>query len=568
MKSLSPSTAKRTITPPLLATAVLLAAITAGCSKESSQQTAPKTSAILNTPLLSKLPNSTAGFAVFDLSGDGYKNLQKSPWSRATGGISSLESSIAGMRDNGADESQILLAETALQALRKLGLVGADGTSTADKVISTSVVFVGPSTGDLPVEAGIFLSAAPSANMKEKLSVLKSVLSDAGLSVTEQQIAGQNGLRATPPDGEAGEAALFAAASEKELGITLSKVSLEGLFAPHPTTTLETLKGLPEFKKAENAVKSNEAPISFSFLSLPRMMPLLERAQDDEFNPKELPVESVALFVGYSQQYVQQIAAPLAPKSETQRKILSAFEGAALPASSLKLPRDAAFSLSLNTTVLSKLEEISRSIEASGIGSAALVKHIRGITLGARANNTGSPFPDLLLAVDTDKPEELSTSLEQLLSLGLMAAGQQAQWQSKEIAGNKARYFSTIIGIGVYMTAPKNSQTILIGTSEKALSDMVTTAADTSKAIEGGLSNTLKTRVPASSLGLFYVNFPLVANVIDTVKGSLGMFTGGSSEIDQAFDSAYVSSLGSSLGDISYTDGVLKLQSAFEATPK
>jgi hypothetical protein len=118
------------------------------------------------------------------------------------------------------------------------------------------------------------------------------------------------------------------------------------------------------------------------------------------------------------------------------------------------------------------------------------------------------------------------------------------------------------------MTAPKNSQTILIGTSEKALSDMVTTAADTSKAIEGGLSNTLKTRVPASSLGLFYVNFPLVANVIDTVKGSLGMFTGGSSEIDQAFDSAYVSSLGSSLGDISYTDGVLKLQSAFEATPK
>jgi hypothetical protein len=323
-----------------------------------------------------------------------------------------------------------------------------------------------------------------------------------------------------------------------------------------------------EFKKAENAVKSSEAPVSFSFLSVPRLMPLLEQAQDEEFNPKELPVESVASFVGCSRQYVGQVAVSLSAKNEAQKKILSAIEGASLPSSSLKLPRDAAFSLSLNTAVLTKLEQVATAVDESGIDGAALVKHIRGLTLGARANSNGSPFPDLLLAIDTDKPQELSALVERLLSLGLMAAGQQAQWQSKEIAEVKARYFSTIIGIGVYMTSAKNSESVLIGTSEKALSDLIATSSDASKGIQGGLSESLKTRVPTSSLGLLYVNFPLVATVVDSVKGSLGILGADSREIDQAFNSAYISSLGTALGDVSYTDGVLKLQSASEATQR
>jgi hypothetical protein len=472
------------------------------------------------------------------------------------------------MRENGADESQVKLAETALDALQKLGLVAADGTSTAEKIISTGVVFVGPQTGALPIDAGVFLSAAPATNMKEKLPILKSVLTDAGLSIKDQQIAGTSGFAATPPDAEEGVVGLFVAANEKDLGITLSKTALEGLFAATPTTTLDTLKGLPEFKKAEGAVKSNEAPLSFAFLSIPRMMPLLEQAQDEDFNPKELPVESIAVFAGYSKQYVQQLAATLSPKNETQKKVLSAFEGASLPAASLMLPKDAAFSLSLNTSVIGKLEDVSKSIEESGVGSPALLKSVRGITLGARSNDTGSPFPDIFLAVDTDKAAEMSSSLEQLFSMGLMAAGQQAQWQTKDISGNSTRYFTTIIGAGVYMTSSKSSQTVLIGTSEKAVSDLISTSSDASKGVQASLSDTLKARVSSSSLGLFYVNFPQVANVMDSVKGSLGMLTGGTGELDETFNSAYVRTLGMSLGDVSYSDGVLKLQSAFETSAK
>jgi hypothetical protein len=190
---------------------------------------------------------------------------------------------------------------------------------------------------------------------------------------------------------------------------------------------------------------------------------------------------------------------------------------------------------------------------------------MRGFTIGARAGQGGSPFPDLLLAIDTEQPKATSTSLEQLISLGLMTAGQEAQWQSKEIAGATTRYFTSIIGAGVYITPLESSKAVLLATSEKAISDLLTASRDTSQGVRAAFSSALQARIPASSLGVFYVNFPQVATVMDSVKGSLGMLTGGNSEIDQALDSSKIKPLGMSLGDISYLDGVFRIQQAFDS---
>jgi hypothetical protein len=43
------------------------------------------------------------------------------------------------------------------------------------------------------------------------------------------------------------------------------------------------------------------------------------------------------------------------------------------------------------------------------------------------------------------------------------------------------------------------------------------------------------------------------------------MLTGGNSEIDQALDSSKIKPLGMSLGDISYLDGVFRIQQAFDS---
>lgn len=556
--------------PRVLALTALVATITVGCSKDSPPAAPKVESSILGEALLTKLPTSTAGFVVFDLSGDAWKNLKASPWAESMNGLNSLTASIDKLKESGAGQDEVKLAETALSALQKLGLISADGKSTADQVISKGVAFFGPKQGPVPVDAGVYLSGAPSTDLKEKLSVLKALLKDSDLRITDEKVGEADGFKAAPAELEGQELGLYVAATKTELGLSLSKQTLEPLFSAAKTPTLENLRNLPEFKKAEEAVRSTEAPLSFGFVSVAQLMPLLEQAKDEDFNPKDLPLESVALFAGFSKQYVSHLAVAVAPRNDDQRKILAAFEGATLPATSLKLPKDAAFSLSLSTSMVTKLDGATQSLdEASVVTKMPLVKEIRGVTLGARASDGGSPFPDIFLAIDTDKPSETSTSLEQLISLGLMSAGQETKWQSKSISGTPTRYFTSIIGAGVYMAPIEGSNSVLLGTSEKAITDLLATSSDASKGFTSTLSSGLQARVPKSSLGLFYINFPQVANVMDSVKGSLGMLTGGgNSDLDQAFNSAKVRTLGVTLGDVSYVDGVFKLQSAIEVAGK
>lgn len=554
--------------PRILTLATLITAVSVGCTKDSPPVAPKVASSILNETLLSKLPTSTAGFLVFDLSGEGWKNLKASPWAESMNGLDGLTASIEKMKESGAGEDQVKLAETALSALQKLGLISSDGKSMADKVVSKGVVFFGPRQGPVPVDAGIYLSAAPATDLTEKLSVLKTLLQNSDLKITEEKVGDVTGFKASPEELEGQEVGLFVAATKGELGISLSKQTLEPLFSNATTPTLDNLRNLPEFKKAEEAVRSSEAPVSFGFVSVSQLMPLLEQAKDEDFDPKDLPLESIAGFSGFSKQYVNHFAVAVAPRNDVQKKVLAAFEGATLPGTSLKLPKDSAFGLSLNTSVVAKLDGSMQSLEeAQMVTKIPLVKEISGLTLGTRSGNGGSPFPDIFLAIDTDKPAETSKSLEELISLGLMSAGQETQWQSKKISDTDSRFFTTIIGAGVYMAPVESSKAVLIGTSEKALTDLLATSSDVSKGFTSALSSGLQARVPKSSLGLLYVNFPQVANVMDSVKGSLGMLTGGdSSEIDKAFNSAKVKTMGVTLGDLSYIDGVFKLQSAFDVT--
>jgi hypothetical protein len=556
--------------PRVLALAALVTAVSVGCTKDSPPA-APKVEAsILGDALLTKLPTSTAGFLVFDLSGEGWKNLKASPWAESMNGLNSLSATVEKLKDSGAGEDEVKLAETALAALQKLGLISSDGKSTADQVISKGVAFIGAKQGPVPVDAGVYLAAAPATDLKDKLAVLKTLLKDSDLKITDEKVGEVDGFKAAPEELEGQELGLYVAATKSELGISLSKQTLEPLFSNTKTPTLDNLRNLPEFKKAEQAVRSSEAPVSFGFLSVAQMMPLLEQAKDENFDPKDLPLESVALFAGFSKQYVNQLAVAVAPRNDTQKKVLAAFEGATLPSTSLKLPKDSAFGLSLNTSVVARLDGAADSLEeAAMVTKLPLVKEIRGVTLGTRSSNGGSPFPDIFLAIDTDKPAETSKSLEELISLGLMSAGQETQWQSKKISETDTRYFTTIIGAGVYMAPVEGSKAVLLGTSEKAITDLLAASSDASKGFTSALSAGLQARVPKSGLGLLYVNFPQVANVMDSVKGSLGMLTGGdSSEIDKTFNSAKVRTMGVTLGDVSYIDGVFKLQSAFDVAGK
>ena len=136
-----------------------------------------------------------------------------------------------------------------------------------------------------------------------------------------------------------------------------------------------------------------------------------------------------------------------------------------------------------------------------------------------------------------------------------------------DISGAPTRYFTTMIGVGVYLSSPKNSQALLLGTSEGVIKDLLATQEGRSPAFTTTLPKPLQAQLSAANLVSLYFNFKQVGDVVDSVKGSLAMFTGGNAELNNSLDAAKIQALGIGVGGISYAAGVVSLQSTFELPP-
>jgi hypothetical protein len=570
---------KRTLSSAAIALSLTLAP-TIGCSKKDENSTAQKaasldaTQPLLNDPLLKKLPASTAGFVVFDFTGDGYQQFKNSPWGKEAHGLSAIKAAVDEMKANGVDDDQAKLAETALQSVQKLGLVSADGTSQVDKVVARDVSFLEVLKDQpIPFNIGSYAQAASGADLSERIPVLKKLLSDAGMTVTDDTVGPAKGLvaKAQKTEPEDPDLAIYAAATKDLFGISLTRASLEPLFASSETNTLKELQALPEFQKAESSVRGSGAPLSFAFLSVKKLGPALdaiaaEGAENADFKPSEAPISAVALAQGFSGQMVTLASVATSPSTDSQKNFVTAFENSSLPTNAFKVPGDTAFSLSLDARLLSKLESFTKTLSDPSAGAILnQIKSVQGLTFGVRPGDGTSPLPDIFVSIESSARDSVASSVESGLGLGMMAAGQQLQWLSKDISGSPTRYFMTMLGVGVYVSSPKNGNTLLIANSEKMISDSVAASTGESS-LDSVMPKVLRDRMVPSTVGALYLNFPRIAAVVDSVKGTVGMMLGTNDDLDQSLNSAKLKGLGIGLGSISYADGVFRLQSTFERT--
>ena len=545
-----------------------------GCSKKegdtATQQKAMAAPSLLDAPLLQKLPDTTAAFFVMDFAGDGYKKLMASPWGSDVKGLNALKSAVDELEASGASEEQIKVAKTILDSLQKLGLVSADGKSQVDKVLSDAVGFISiRKENKIPVDLGVFARGAPGANLTDRATSLKQILADAGLKVVDEQFGSAKGFVAAMPvseeDGVA--ASLYAVGTQDTFGLAFSKEAIEALLANGSTKGFANLKALPEFSKAEETVRSSEPPLSFAFLSVKTFVSSFASEpgeSDDDFDPKDIPVTSIAMSQGYGDQMVTSAGVTVTPMNELQKSVFAAFENSGIPANAFKLPADTAVSLSLDTRVITKLESALKSLNDP---SAAMVveqlKNIQGITLGLRSGDRSSPVPDIYLTLDSSAREQVASTVETGIGLGMMATGQQLQWNSKEISGAPTRYLMTPLGVGVYVSSPKSSNTLVVASSERAVQDIATSNGG-GASLDSAMSKALRGRVASSSTGSLYLNFIQLASLVDGVKGTVASMMGPNPELDQALDSEQLKKLGIGIGSLSYTNGVFKIQSAFE----
>lgn len=565
----------KSILPAIITVVAVTSLPLTGCSKKEGESPAPKSlsNQLLNDPLLKKLPQSTAGFLVLDFSGAGYQNFKVSPWGKEAHGLSAIKAGLDEMKEHGATDEQTKLAETALDTAQKLGLVTADGQSQIDKVIARNVTLVEAfENKEMPFNFATFAEAASGVDLNERVPVLKKVVTDAGLKVTDKSFGAAKGFSAAVNDDKdpaAPEITLNIAATKELLGISLNAATLDQLFSDKTTSTIDDIQALPEFKKAEASVRSSGEPLSFAFVSLKRLAPLLDALNEDGADTapslaKDSPLSAIALAQGFSGQMVTLAALTVAPTTEQQKTVVTAFENSALPASAFKVPTDTAFSLSLDARILAKLES---ALGAASDPSTAMIvqqlKNVQGLTIGLRANDGSTPFPDLFLAVESNARDTVATSVESAVGMGMLASGQALQWQNKEIDGSPTKYFNTPLGLGAYVSSPKGSNTLLIATSERVIRDTLSSSVG-KNSLDGAMPPTLRERMVPSTVGALYLNFIQIGKVVDSVKGTLAMMLGASQELDEALNSEKLKRLGIGFGSLSYADGVFRVQSTFD----
>jgi hypothetical protein len=179
------------------------------------------------------------------------------------------------------------------------------------------------------------------------------------------------------------------------------------------------------------------------------------------------------------------------------------------------------------------------------------------MTIGARSNSVGSPLPDLFLAIQSSGRDQLNTFLETTIGMGMALTGQGANWQTKEIAGVKTRALSTLVGAGVYITAPNGGDkaqqdTLLIGSSEGVIADLISIQE------QRVASNEQRDRAPlGAQLARLNINFAAVRKMLESTKDSLALVTGGSSELNDLLNSTNIESWGEAAVGVSYIPGSL-----------
>ena len=573
----------RRILATLIAVTVFTTALT-GCSKGSDQQTSAAKSqglALLQDPLLKKLPPSTAIFSIFDASGAAYQGVKKTPWMKATG-TGSLQQVIDQIKSSGASESSLKTVQALYETVQKLGLLSATGESTVDTVMSRSVGFFALAPQDeVPVEAGLYLTAAAGVSLKSKLKLLEQALSEMDLLVSAQKIGGVDGLVAKipgVPEAMTARAAIYVAATDSLMAISSSKSGAESLFSSAETETLQNMQRSPEFQKAATAVNSAVPCMSFTFMDLKKISALAETmglpaagpSGVREFEPKDIPIDAIAMQQGFGTQLITAISASVSGRTDTQTKVLQALEGSSLPLSMARLPSDTAIAFAFDTKFISKLEDVVKSFSPDKAAEATAAfqqaKPLQGITFGLKNGDGSSPIPDLFVVIEATNRDALGSMAEGLMGQGMAGAtGQSAmQWSAKEIEGVPTKFINTMFGAGVYLGSPKGSNSLLISSSERAIKELIAASSGARPGIAASLSAPLKANLAPQKLISLYANLPQLGSLLDSAKSSLAMFTGGSAELDQALDSTHLKKLGLITGSVSYANGLFLLESVMD----
>lgn len=532
---------------------------------------------ILNVELLKYVPAAATAFVVWDFQGPEYKKLRVTPWAISMSMGESVKTVLKQMEDAGSS-TEMAEIKPVLDVLQKLGIMGPDGQTQVDTLFSQAVWYIGVTDPKTLPDTALVASGGTQGKLSDRIPVLQELLTQKGLTPTPETYAGATGfsVKVKLPEGSIQpEFTIYVGATDNKLALALDKSKLESLFKPATQDGLEPLKNSPEFKRALGSVGSAEETIALAYVGLTKLLPILDEASKKAQAPgapnnvdvSKLPVESLVWKQTVNDGFTNRWAITVTPKTDAQTKIFKALEDTSAPSVSGKLPANVALMFALDTRPLKRLEFLMSDVaDPSAKAAYAQASQLNGVTLAIRNSNAGSPLPDIFLFIDTEDPKTLAEMLKTAVGQGM--GGMPAQWQEMDVEGLKSTYLATPLGIGIYMAEPAGGKSLVVSSSPTGLKDALTTISGKGDSLATKSSPEVRGRLAANrDFALSYINFAELANVIESVKSSVAMFTGGTQEFDKFVNPAEVRKMGLSVGGISFRNNTFEVVGRMEPPP-
>jgi hypothetical protein len=542
-------------------------------------QAIPKSGAdrLASASLMKLIPSEAQAFVVWDLSGPAYQALRRTPWASEASLNNTIRKAVDQLKTAGKEQEGVA-AQAVIGALEKLGIIPVPGQPIPPQPeIAQAAAYVVAKDANSAPEVALFVTGSGRSKLSEKLPVFEELLKSSGLKpVKETFEGGVAGFSATLPDtspvGDAGVQApksLYIAANDSALAIGLSKDVVLSAFKPATSDRSEALRNSAEFKRAVDSVNSTEEGVGLAYVSLSKLLPIIDQAAKNsgksdgaEVDVAKLPVESLVWRQSVGDGFTNRWGVTVNPKTEAQTKIFEALKGSTLPAVAAKIPGDVALMFALDARPLKKLEFLMNDVsDPQSKMFFEQASQLQGATVAIRNNDAGSPFPDLFLFVDSENPAPFAEMIKMGVGSAMGGMGGGVPWKDMEVEGTKVSFMSTPLGVGLYLGQPAAGKTLVVASSQRSMKDALKALAGTGESITTRLQGSIKDQVGASQgFMTSYINFSEFANVVETVKNSLAMFAGGSTEeLDQFLNPAELRKYGVSAGGIGFADGVFSI---------
>lgn len=523
---------KRTL--PLVLAALFLFSFSA-CSKKGEQGAGE---GALGGKLVQNVPATALFFFTTSTATESYQALRKSPLYSAGTQLSGTVEDV--LHAAGIGEAEATGPEAAMKALRDAGIV--PGGKTDAGLFEEVVVFGDVEEGRIVL--AVAASAAPGKDLQPALRSVVDALQKADVEIKDEAFGGINGyrLKVKEPAEDAFFQYAYAAASQSQMMLSTSKSILKSFFDGSARKGLPDLKTRPLFQEAMKGMPSLARSYSFGFLDMEKFKEAaasVPSLQNSVTEMKNLPVDSSAFSSAFEGSLLTDVSVVTRPKTPEDRKWLEPLAVRSSQTLIGKAPASLFFSLGVDGQIFKKLADAAKeSAQGTQGGQSMLpdenVPDMKELMLGMRMNETGSPFPDILVAADTPEAGAITKSLEETLGgLAAMTGMPVSQWSEKKLGKATVRFINSPMGIGVYLTALNNIA--LLGTAEGVVADMVKSTEGSAPVFSTRLSPRNLDYIKREQPGIFlYIDFPRVASVLDTFQGTLAAFSGGNSAVDRA----------------------------------